>query len=115
MKPGRLYGSGLCEDHISWRRRDLLSWGLGSPSVSSGSITSQSSSVTSSLAISSPYSPPGFVRRTKSEQARGEERLSSWMLFSLDDWGARAKSRAVKYVGDHHTAEECSHAPFLSP
>src|SRR5215212_2387809 len=44
--------------------RGLPPWGLGGSSGSSGSITSQSSSVTSSLAIFSPYPLPGFVRRT---------------------------------------------------
>jgi hypothetical protein len=44
--------------------RGLPPWGLGGSSGSSGSITSHSSSVTSSLAMLSPYPPPGFVRRT---------------------------------------------------
>jgi hypothetical protein len=38
---------------------------LGDSSGSSGSITSQSSSVTSFLAIPSAYPSPGFVRRCK--------------------------------------------------
>jgi hypothetical protein len=45
--------------------RGLPPLGLGGSSGNSGSITSHSSSVTSSLAILSAYPPPGFVRRTK--------------------------------------------------
>jgi hypothetical protein len=44
--------------------RGLPPWGLGGSSGSSGSIISQSSSLTSSLAMLSPYPLPGFVRRT---------------------------------------------------
>ena len=44
--------------------RGLPPLGLAGSSGSSGSITSHSSSVTSYLAILSPYPPPGFVRRT---------------------------------------------------
>src|SRR5215204_680668 len=45
--------------------RGLPPLGLGGSSGSSGSITSHSSSVTSFLAILSPYPPPCFVRHTK--------------------------------------------------
>src|SRR5215211_5731970 len=45
--------------------RGLPPLGFGGSSGNSGSITSHSSSVTSSLAIPSPYPLPGFVRRTK--------------------------------------------------
>src|SRR5215204_4880464 len=47
--------------------RGLPPLGFGGSSGNSGSITSHSSSVTSSLAIPSPYPLPGFVRRTKSD------------------------------------------------
>ena len=43
--------------------RGLPPLGLDGSSGSSGSTTSHSSSVTSFLAMSSPYPPPGFVRR----------------------------------------------------
>src|SRR5215212_8230740 len=45
--------------------RGLPPLGFGGSSGSSGSITSHSSSVTSFLAMLSPYPPPGFVRRIK--------------------------------------------------
>src|SRR4051812_12588774 len=45
--------------------RGLPPLGLGGSSGNSGSTTSQSSSVTSSLAMVSPYPLHGYVRRTK--------------------------------------------------
>jgi hypothetical protein len=49
--------------------RGLPPLGLTGSSGNSGSIASQSSSVTSSLAMPSPYPLPGFVRRTKSHSS----------------------------------------------
>ena len=56
VKIGSIDGSN---DEIRSRR----AYRLGGSSGSSGSITSHSSSVTSPLAISSPYPPTGSVRR----------------------------------------------------
>jgi hypothetical protein len=60
--------------------RGLPPLGLGVSSGNSGSTTSHSSSVTSSLAMPSSYPPPGFVRRTKSE---GVGRLRRNILSAL--------------------------------
>jgi hypothetical protein len=51
--------------------RGLPPLGFGGSSGSSGSIASQSSSVTSALAIASPYPIPSFVRRIK-KKSKGQ-------------------------------------------
>jgi hypothetical protein len=51
--------------------RGLPPLGFGGSSGKSGSITSHSSSLTSFLAMMSPYPTPGFVRRIQSTEPRG--------------------------------------------